>query len=414
MVDFWSYINGFRKGKHAHRIEKEAMTDPFLSDAIEGYDSVKGNHEKSISRLQERINQQTKKKRISPVWWAAASLLLIIGFATFYLWTDKQKNIIISHDISHIESITEQNIAEINTRSEENISQEESSQLNETEKIAEIAENKDIQKIRDSKDFVLNDEREYSSADMTVSEEVINIKQSTSTPPPPPAMPQASIKEEAKVQADIAYDKKNGSDYIRGKIVDESGESIIGANVVVKGTTNGAVTDMDGYFFFKADSLSNNKTLTVSNLGYQRKDVKVDKDKPMLITLHEENMALAEVVVAAKSNKRNEMAAAASKISISTEEYGDVAPKPQPVIGMKAYKEYLKSNAKLSGDSSNSKGKVTVSFYLDASGKPYNIQVEKSTCPDCNKKAIELIQNGSSWTPSTGNELIKVDVEFRK
>ena len=45
------YIQGLRKGKEAHRLEKESMKDPFLADAIDGYNQVEGNHEQRIEQL---------------------------------------------------------------------------------------------------------------------------------------------------------------------------------------------------------------------------------------------------------------------------------------------------------------------------------------------------------------------------
>ena len=42
------YIRGLRKGKEAHRLEKESMQDPFLADAMDGYNQVEGNHEQRI------------------------------------------------------------------------------------------------------------------------------------------------------------------------------------------------------------------------------------------------------------------------------------------------------------------------------------------------------------------------------
>ena len=45
------YIRGLRKGKEAHRLEKESMQDPFLADAIDGYNQVEGNHEQRIEKL---------------------------------------------------------------------------------------------------------------------------------------------------------------------------------------------------------------------------------------------------------------------------------------------------------------------------------------------------------------------------
>ena len=45
------YIRGLRKGKEAHRLEKESMKDPFLADAMDGYGQVEGNHEQRIGQL---------------------------------------------------------------------------------------------------------------------------------------------------------------------------------------------------------------------------------------------------------------------------------------------------------------------------------------------------------------------------
>ncbi len=42
------YIRGLRKGKEAHRLEKDSMKDPFLADAMDGYREVEGNHEQQI------------------------------------------------------------------------------------------------------------------------------------------------------------------------------------------------------------------------------------------------------------------------------------------------------------------------------------------------------------------------------
>ena len=49
------YIRGTRKGKEVHRLQKEAMRDPFLADAMDGYDSVGENQEYQIEILRRRI-----------------------------------------------------------------------------------------------------------------------------------------------------------------------------------------------------------------------------------------------------------------------------------------------------------------------------------------------------------------------
>lgn len=81
---------------------------------------------------------------------------------------------------------------------------------------------------------------------------------------------------------------------ITGKITDERGEAIIGANVLVKGTGNGTVTDFDGNFSVEAETGS---MLQVSYIGYHPREIAVGKSPTYLIKLQEDTQALDEVVV---------------------------------------------------------------------------------------------------------------------
>ena len=82
--------------------------------------------------------------------------------------------------------------------------------------------------------------------------------------------------------------------HITGKVVDKNGEPIIGANVVVKGTTNGAVTDMDGNFSL---NVTDGAVLEISYIGYLNQEVKVGNQKKLSISLNEDTQNLDEVVV---------------------------------------------------------------------------------------------------------------------
>lgn len=81
---------------------------------------------------------------------------------------------------------------------------------------------------------------------------------------------------------------------ITGVIVDQSGEPIIGANVVEKGTTNGTVTDIDGKYSIRA---SEGTILLVSYIGYNPIEIKVGKSAVLQITMKEDTQNLDEVVV---------------------------------------------------------------------------------------------------------------------
>nr|WP_255495318.1 TonB-dependent receptor [Dysgonomonas sp. 521] len=81
---------------------------------------------------------------------------------------------------------------------------------------------------------------------------------------------------------------------VEGKIVDQSREAIIGANVVVKGTTNGTVTDVDGFFKINAPS---NAVLVISYVGFETQEVPINGKSNLSIVLLENEGLLSEVVV---------------------------------------------------------------------------------------------------------------------
>lgn len=81
---------------------------------------------------------------------------------------------------------------------------------------------------------------------------------------------------------------------ITGTIVDPSGIPVIGANVMVKGTTNGTITDMDGKFSLEVPKES---MLVVSYIGYANQEIKVSNQTNLSIALKEDAEALDELVV---------------------------------------------------------------------------------------------------------------------
>lgn len=81
---------------------------------------------------------------------------------------------------------------------------------------------------------------------------------------------------------------------VTGTIVDPSGMPVIGANVMVKGTTNGTITDMDGKFSLEVEE---GAILQISYIGYANQEIKVGDQKTLSIALKEDAEALDELVV---------------------------------------------------------------------------------------------------------------------
>ncbi|MBR5351665.1 MAG: TonB-dependent receptor [Prevotella sp.] len=97
---------------------------------------------------------------------------------------------------------------------------------------------------------------------------------------------------------------------IKGKVVDESGEGVIGASILEKGTSNGVITDFDGNFTISADAKS---TLVFSYIGFQ--SVEKMASPNMSITLFEDKQVLDEVVVVGYGvQKKRDVSTAISQI----------------------------------------------------------------------------------------------------
>ena len=90
---------------------------------------------------------------------------------------------------------------------------------------------------------------------------------------------------------------------IKGKVVDELNQSVIGANVILKGTAIGAVTDFEGNFAIDI-SKSKVRVLEISYTGYLKKEVFIDKQEYVLITLSEDKKVLDEVVLIGYGTKK--------------------------------------------------------------------------------------------------------------
>ncbi len=82
---------------------------------------------------------------------------------------------------------------------------------------------------------------------------------------------------------------------VKGTVVDNMGEPVIGASVKVVGTTNGAVTDLDGNFTLT--NVPKNATVEISYIGYIAQKISVAGKSDLKVTLQEDNKALDEVVV---------------------------------------------------------------------------------------------------------------------
>lgn len=110
-----------------------------------------------------------------------------------------------------------------------------------------------------------------------------------------------------------AVDEVQQERKVTGTVLDEKGEAIIGASVMVVETKQGTVTDIDGRFSLNAPR---NARLKVSFIGYEMQEVAIKNQLVVKVVLKEESTALDEVVVVGYGTmKRKEMTSAISHVS---------------------------------------------------------------------------------------------------
>lgn len=488
------YIQGTRKGKEAHGVERDALVDPFLAEALEGFESVDGNHTERIERMRQQLATRTQKKRRSPTMWIAAAVLLALFTTGGYLWLVKEQPTPQMAVVAEKASITKEVASEENTRRQEHEIAADAREHSETDlnqgsqiadeatasshpprstptqtipspvapvlpevpliteevlALAEVEINNDtdnlialeskldsslgmgeVKNVSESQTgdlFAYNKDaskQNISGATGKASMKKFEAHGSNAGNYDPNALSQWQINSQGKVGGMLA-DKSTGgsssragrkkskeassspsssyyrstplSGNIKGQVVDQNGEPLPFANVQVKGSTIATTTDMDGYFALNA---KNAEKLVATYIGFDAVELPADSSKTMTIAMNESASQLEEMVVVAYGLNR-------------VDDYRDYqsTTTPQPEAGYTAYRKYLSdSMIKPSDECASVTGRVVLSFYVNNSGRPYNIEVKKGLCSSADKEAIRLVENGGRWTAGDGQ--VRLTIKF--
>lgn len=386
------YIRGSRKGKEAHRLEKEAMRDPFLADAMDGYSNMKRNQEENIRKLHGKIARRAvHQQRRVMVWGVAASLLVGLFLGGYFLLNTQPLP-------DETRLALEQQV--ISTSPNEEVSNNISKSIPEDSAVSHEGFVTDNRAVNQKKTVASVPEAILQEIYDEVGQDVVVDLTLDDAPP--------AAKEQLAMKAVTVKDaKQTGSQLktVHGKVVDKEGEPIIGATVTVKGLQKGAISDLDGNFSLEIGKM--NKELAVNYIGYEPIILSIDTGKNMLIAMNEDHIALDEVVVVGYSSEER------PSILGSVSSMLKVSGAPQPENGNKAFRQYIQENLKLPTDTLclRAKGKVVLNFRVGSNGRPTDIRIKKSLCPTADKEAIRLIEEGPAWV--MGDEEAKVTIEFR-
>ena len=413
------YIRGLRKGKEAHRLEKESMQDPFLADAMDGYNQVEGNHEQRIEKLRMQVSAHSaKKKNTYAITWSIAACLIIgFGISSYFLFLKKS----MTDEVFIAEESVSTKLAEPAAPPTPAIPATPTVPATPQKEIALATT-----KVKtDSTPISEITARQADKKDMIA--EIQTTSQPQGAPVAAVPMMEEVSEETAALQEVVATidtfesesDKKMKlakvatilpqNNMIKGRVTDEKGEPLIGASVTYKGTNIGTITNMNGEFsLVKKDD---KKRLTAEYIGYNPVEIRIDTSRTMLIAMNENKQALNEVVVVGYGAKKNKKSTTTGNV-VTVKEQAKKEITPQPVIGKRSYQKYLKENLVRPTDDNckDIKGEVVLSFFVDEEGKPQNITVIHGLCEFADKEAIRLVKEGPKWT--SGKLPARVTVRF--
>ncbi|GAC1311921.1 MAG: carboxypeptidase-like regulatory domain-containing protein [Mucilaginibacter sp.] len=415
------YLNGELDARAMHQLEKRAHDDPFLMDAIEGYEKAGGDQQPNLDELTGRLQQRVarKERRIIPFKFiaAAASVLVVLTIGGLWLYKSQpEKTKIAQVTPAEIKAKPilppQSNTAKPNAVKPDEIAvlkpgrhpvhiKKSTNANNQSTAVPspvivadQIASISDKSKAKELKDSVpLNEvivmgytgqkKKDVAASVTKVSPGVAQLLQGRA----------AGVM--IRGTGTINVPKKT----IKGKIVGkDDGLPIVGATVRVQGTNASTITDANGMFNLSADSTKSK--LVVGYIGYTARQVNIGpRDSLNTIVLEPANHALSEVVVTGY----NKLATADNAAVINA----------HPRAGWSSFKKYLKQNA-VSPDGKT--GVVKLSFEVDRTGAISDMIVIKALSPAADQKAIELVKSGLGWAgSSTGKpEKVKVRVKFIK
>jgi hypothetical protein len=385
-ADFERYHNGSMPAYEMHALEKAALEDPFLADALDGYaysSSISGD----ISQLRSRLNEKRETKNESLFfafkkngWLRIAALLAIIagGSYIYYQINYKNKDKAVNNFALHRSqdsSRQKHNLAIRADTNANNITFENAASSKPAQKKKIIVPR--IKSVRKSKTFFADTSSEPSQ---TVAS--INMLQDK-------FHARSLANETLKNENENKVLKKH---LFKGTVTDDEGSPLPFATITEKGTRNATTADASGNFTLQTNDSVTNAVVTAT--GYEQKQTVLANDKPTVIAVDRNASELSTVVVTAYGLRKNKL-------------------KKSKVNDRDNFNKYLKENITPLYDSNNVRlaGKVSLSFTLDKERKPENIKVIQSSCNACEHAAINLLKNGPQWHKEK-NALRNVVIRF--
>ncbi|HEY0770185.1 MAG TPA: TonB family protein [Sphingobacteriaceae bacterium] len=380
--DIERYLRGEMTSSEMHALEREALNDPFLSDALEGAQSAQPDH--FLFDLQELrssvANRAGKRKpKIISMWnWSigiAAGLLLVAVSGIYVIGKLGDRRPMLAENIENVDP------AAFGKSAYDTI---EIQMPRVWQTSRETAPIRRIERVATERGVIRHAEREVE----------VNLTD------PATLRIEEAADEQPRDMSSTAISVKPRT--IKGKVTSaEDGSGLPGVNVLVKGTNVGTITDAEGNYEIVLNQPD--QKLEFTFIGVKTVVAETRNKTQLNVSLTPDYESLSEVVVSGAAVKEQH-----STFNLA-----------EPEGGRDAFAKYLSEKLVYPEQAlaNEVEGRVTIQFTIDLNGHIGNFKVLSSLGYGCDDEAIRLIREGPAWAPSKKNdkpvaEEVTVGVKF--
>jgi hypothetical protein len=404
VADFERYYSGTMPELEMHALEKAALDDPFLEDALEGYSFTRtaiNDIEELRKKLSPTVEENKiiwyKRKGFSQFFKIAAALILFLGFA-WLLNNDKEE---IKKEIASVPT-TKKTVDEAAPDSGGLVSAEtrtvplrepykgDKKVMNEpvaSQRKQEQQEFKEDEIIAQAPGLAVTDSP--GAGDMVAVENIyLSSRQKSSAPPSAITQPL-----EGKVKGLVVRNQNA----IRGRVVDDAGKPVAFANINDRENNLVLAADKDGYFSLNNRQNASNVKVDVKAVGYETNNVALSAgNKENKIVLTESNQALNEVVVTGfGARKKSAITGATQKLE------KDLYRRPNnitlvnalPVAGWDNFNRFIEDSMHNKKLPASGYKELILVFDIDSLGKATDITVKNPVSDSIGAVAKQILRS---------------------
>lgn len=409
-----NYLLGKMTDKDRYAFERSMEADPFLRDAVEGYEKLS---EEEINGALKSLHHQlsTSKPKQLSLWIRVAAIgILVLGIGALLIIGNNGKKDGLVAD--QIELETDHKDLSVNQRS---------SPIKEIEPSVEVIENEEksleksegnSERNREVRSKVPVAVPELKKAmvvadDVDLPEEMEGYEDAE--------MDELSLMMSNKIQGvevdsvlkteelDRQQDVLTGDLFTthemtvyKGTVVDEEGFPLPGVTVVNQGTLKGAITDMEGNFEINVPK-QKKSSLAFNSIGFKSKKVMPEGDSLGEIVLKSDQLVLDEVVaVGYGTAKKRGVTSSSAKTELNEKSVSNPDHlTPEPVIGMRKFTKRIEKNLKDPFVDKHKSIKVEVNIFISVYGEVKDIQILTNVDNDFAVELKKRIVAASKWIP---------------